>query len=42
MAIFSAIMFLGLLATFLVPETKGKSLEEITEGKSATKEEQIM
>lgn len=31
LAIFSVVMFFGFLCTFLVPETKGKSLEEITE-----------
>ncbi|KAK9693756.1 hypothetical protein K7432_013754 [Basidiobolus ranarum] len=30
LGIFSGIMFLGLLSTFWVPETKGKSLEEIS------------
>ena len=29
---FSAVMFLGFLCTFLVPETTGLTLEEISEG----------
>ncbi|KAF9158516.1 Inorganic phosphate transporter pho84 [Actinomortierella ambigua] len=31
LGIFAAVMFLGLLCTFLIPETKGMSLEEIEE-----------
>lgn len=31
LGIFAAIMFLGLITTFLIPETKGRSLEEIND-----------
>lgn len=39
LGIFAAVMFLGLLCTFLIPETKGMSLEEIEErGKARANE----